>query len=170
MPQPLCDYSQFNFDQPMFDLEEVRKVNPQRYEMEQLSGVVHVDTESWLIVGFKDVTHDEFWIRGHMPDYPLMPGIVLCECAAQLAGFLARKYKILGGDYLGFGGMNEVRFRAPVYPGCRLVLVAQLTKLRKNRLAEYSFQGFVEGKMVFSGDMIGVPIHRDPAAGEADPA
>jgi len=170
MPQPLCDYSQFNFDQPMFDLEEVRKVNPQRYEMEQLSGVVHVDTESWLIVGFKDVTHDEFWIRGHMPDYPLMPGIVLCECAAQLAGFLARKYKILGGDYLGFGGMNEVRFRAPVYPGCRLVLVAQLTKLRKNRLAEYSFQGFVEGKMVFSGDMIGVPIHRDPAAGEADPS
>lgn len=170
MPQPLCDYSQFNFDQPMFDLEEVRKVNPQRYEMEQLSGVVHVDTESWLIVGYKDVTHDEFWIRGHMPDYPLMPGIVLCECAAQLAGFLARKYKILGGDYLGFGGMNEVRFRAPVYPGCRLVLVAQLTKLRKNRLAEYSFQGFVEGKMVFSGDMIGVPIHRDPAAGEADPS
>lgn len=170
MPQPLCDYSQFNFDQPMFDLEEVRKVNPQRYEMEQLSGVVHVDTESWLIVGFKDVTHDEFWIRGHMPDYPLMPGIVLCECAAQLAGFLARKYKILGGDYLGFGGMNEVRFRAPVYPGCRLVLVAQLTKLRKNRLAEYSFQGFVEGKMVFSGDMIGVPIHRDPAAGETDPS
>ena len=170
MPQPLCDYSQFNFDQPMFDLEEVRKVNPQRYEMEQLSGVVHVDTEAWLIVGYKDVTHDEFWIRGHMPDYPLMPGIVLCECAAQLAGFLARKYKILGGDYLGFGGMNEVRFRAPVYPGCRLVLVAQLTKLRKNRLAEYSFQGFVEGKMVFSGDMIGVPIHRDPAAGEADPS
>ena len=170
MPQPLCDYSQFNFDQPMFDLEEVRKVNPQRYEMEQLSGVVHVDTESWLIVGYKDVTQDEFWIRGHMPDYPLMPGIVLCECAAQLAGFLARKYKILGGDYLGFGGMNEVRFRAPVYPGCRLVLVAQLTKLRKNRLAEYSFQGFVEGKMVFSGDMIGVPIHRDPAAGEADPS
>lgn len=169
MPQPLCDYSQFNFDQPMFDLDEVRKVNPQRYEMEQLSGVVHVDTESWLIVGFKDVTHDEFWIRGHMPDYPLMPGIVLCECAAQLAGFLARKYKILGGDYLGFGGMNEVRFRAPVYPGCRLVLVAQLTKLRKNRLAEYSFQGFVEGKMVFSGDMIGVPIHRDPTAGEAAP-
>lgn len=170
MPQPLCDYSQFNFDQPMFDLEEVRKVNPQRHEMEQLSGVVHVDTESWLIVGFKDVTHDEFWIRGHMPEYPLMPGIVLCECAAQLAGFLARKYKILGGDYLGFGGMNEVRFRAPVYPGCRLVLIAQLTKLRKNRLAEYSFQGFVEGKMVFNGDMIGVPIHRDPVAGEADPA
>ncbi len=170
MPQPLCDYSQFDFEKPMFDLEEIRKINPQRHEMEQLSAVVHVNTETWLIVGYKDVAHDEFWIRGHMPEYPLMPGIVLCECAAQLAGFLARKYKILGGDYLGFGGMNEVRFRAPVYPGCRLVLVAQLTKLRKNRLAEYNFQGFVEGKMVFSGDMIGVPIHRDPAASEAAPA
>lgn len=166
MAQPLADFSQFDFDHPMFDQEAVREVNPQRFEMEQLTAVVHVDTTTHLIVGYKDVTDQEFWIRGHMPEYPLMPGVVLCECAAQLAGFYARKYKILGGDYLGFGGMNEVRFRAPVYPNCRLVLAARLTKLRPNRLAEYDFQGFVDHKMVFSGGMIGVPIHRGAANGE----
>ena len=166
MAQPLGDFSQYDFDHPMFDQEAVRAVNPQRFEMEQLTAVVHVDPEKHFVVGYKDVTDHEFWIRGHMPDYALMPGVILCESAAQLGGFYARKYKILGGDYLGFGGINEVRFRAPVYPSCRLVLVVQVTKLRPNRLVEYDFQGFVDDKMVFNGNMIGVPIHRDAAGRE----
>lgn len=166
MAQTLLDYSQFDFDHPMYDLEAVRAVNPQRFEMEQLTAVVHVDPEKHLVVGYKEVTDHEFWIRGHMPDYALMPGVILCESAAQLGGFYARKYNILGGDYLGFGGINEVRFRAPVYPNCRLVLVVHVTKLRPNRLVEYDFQGFVNDKMVFNGNMIGVPISRDATGRE----
>ncbi len=166
MAQPLCDLSQFDFEHPLFEIEEIRGVNPQRFEMEQLTAIVHVDLTQHLIVGYKDITDHEFWFRGHMPEFPLMPGVVLCECAAQLAGFLARKYKLLGGDFLGFGGMNDVRFRAPVFPNCRLVLIAKLTKLRRNRMAEYVFQGLVNDTIVFDGGMIGVPIHRDPAGNE----
>ena len=166
MAQPLCDLSLLDFDHPVFDLEDIRQVNPQRYEMEQLTAIVYVDTQKHLIVGYKDVTDQEFWVRGHMPEFALMPGVMLCECAAQLAGFYARHFKILGGDFLGFGGMQDVRFRAPVFPNCRLVLIAQLKKLRPNRLAEYDFQGFVDDKLVFNGSMIGVPIHRDQAGQE----
>ena len=163
--KPLYDISQFDFERPLFDLEEIRRVNPQRFEMEQLSGIVHVDRDQHGVVGYKDVTDREFWVRGHMPGFPLMPGIVLCECAAQLAGFYARKYDVLGGgDYLGFGGMNSVRFRRPVFPNCRLVLAAQVVRVRPHRRAEFAFQGFVDGQMVFEGEMIGVPIHRDRAA------
>ena len=162
MPPPaLYNLSDIDLDNPMFDLQEIRRVNPQRHEMEQLTAVAWVDRESHGAVGYKDVTDKEFWVTGHMPGFPLMPGVVLCECAAQLAGFYARKYDLLGGDYLGFGGMDSVRFRAPVFPGCRLVLMAQMTKIRPKRRAEFTFQGFVEGKMVFSGTMIGVPIVRE---------
>jgi 3-hydroxyacyl-[acyl-carrier-protein] dehydratase len=161
-PQTLYDVSQFDFDRPLIDLDGIRKVNPQRHDMEQLSGIVHVDRENHGLVGFKDITDNEFWVQGHMPGFPLMPGVILCECAAQLAGYYARKYNILGaGDFLGFGGMSDVRFRRPVFPGQRLVIAARVTNIRPKRRAEFEFQGFVNQKMVFSGEMIGVPIDRN---------
>lgn len=165
-PQALFDVSKMDFDRPLYDLMAIRSVNPQRHEMEQLTAVVHVDEagadgfKGKGAVGYKDVTDREFWVQGHMPGFPLMPGVILCEAAAQLAGFYARKFDILGGDYLGFGGMDEVRFRAPVFPGCRLILMARLVDLRPKRRAEFAFQGFVKDRMVFSGSMIGVPISR----------
>lgn len=169
MPQkPLYDVSQFDLDRPLFALDDIRRVNPQRHEMEQLTAIVHVDREHHGIVGYKDVTDREFWIAGHMPGFPLMPGVIQCECAAQLAGFYARKYNLLGGDYLGFGGMQDVRFRSPVFPECRLVLMARATRVRPKRLSEFQFQGFVDGSMVFSGKMIGVPIHRDQRVRRAE--
>lgn len=164
-PRALYNVDDFDFSKPMFTIDEIRRVNPQRNEMEQLTAIIHVDRENHGIVGYKDITDEEFWIAGHMPGFPLMPGVVLCECAAQLAGFYARKYDILGGDYLGFGGMNDVRFRSPVFPGARLVLMARVTRVRPHRRAEFEFQGYVDGKMVFSGEMIGVPIHREQHVG-----
>ena len=159
-PQALFDLSSVNYHQPIYTLEDIREVNPQRFEMEQLTAIVHLDRENHGIVGYKDVTEEEFWCRGHMPGFPLMPGVIQCEAAAQLAGFYARKFQLLEGDFLGFGGMNEVRFRSPVLPGNRLVIAARITRLRPGRRAEFQFQGFVGETMVFSGDMIGVPISK----------
>lgn len=161
MPPPLLyDLNQFNPDRPLYGIEEIRQINPQRFEMEQLTAVLHVDTDLNGIVGYKDVSNEEFWARGHMPGYPIMPGVVICECMAQLAGFFARKYDLLGGDYIGFGGMDKVRFRAPVFPGSRLYLMAQCVNIRARRLATFQFQGIVNDQMVASGEMIGAAIER----------
>lgn len=160
-PQAFYDPSQFDFSKPLYDIDAIRRVNPQRNEMEQLTAILHIDEAKSSIVGYKDITDEEFWIGGHMPGFPLMPGVILCECAAQLAGFYARKYNVVEGDYLGFGGMKDVRFRQPVFPGCRLVLMTRVTDVRLRRRAEFEFQGYVDGSMVFNGTMVGVSIHRD---------
>lgn len=161
MPEPIYSFSTFDIDNVLYDIDAIREINPQRHEMEQLTAIVHIDEEVPGLVGYKDVGDNEFWARGHMPDYPLMPGVVQCEAAAQLGGFYARKFKVVGGDYLGFGGMNTVRFRKPVLPNCRLVLMAKLGRTRPGKLAQFQFQGFVEQELVFSGEMLGVAISRD---------
>src|SRR5580658_8765811 len=98
-----------NFDPASLDLNRVvadhtaiLRVNPQRFEMEQLTAIVHIDTQEHLIAGYKDVRDDEFWVRGHMPDYPLMPGVLMCEAAAQLCSYYVVTCGLLQGDFIGF--------------------------------------------------------------------
>ena len=158
---PLCDLSVFQTATPLFTLDDIRGVNPQRFEMEQLTAIVHVDQSQHLLAGYKQLTDQEFWIRGHMPGFALMPGVVQCEAAAQLGGFSARKYNLIGGDYLGFGGMNEVRFRKPVFPGMRLDLIAKVTRVMARKLAQFDFQGWVGEELMFEGQMLGVSVNRE---------
>lgn len=159
--EPLFDLKALDFTKPLYSIEDIRAVNPQRFEMEQLTAILHVDQTQHLIVGYKDVSDKEFWISGHMPGFPLMPGVVQCECAAQLGGFYARKFDLIGGDYLGFGGMDAVRFRKPIFPNSRLVLVAKVTRVMARRLAQFNFQGYVEGDLMFEGQMLGVTVNRE---------
>ncbi|MEO1997401.1 MAG: 3-hydroxyacyl-ACP dehydratase FabZ family protein [Planctomycetaceae bacterium] len=156
--RPLADLSQFDFDSPLFTLKEIQEVNPQRHEFAQLTAVVHIDPELHLAVGYKEITDDEFWVPGHMPGYPLMPGVIQCECAAQLGGFYALKYDVIKCEYMGFGGMKDVRFRKPVLPSCRLDLICQITQIRARKLVYFRFQGFVEAEMMFEGTLSGVAI------------
>src|SRR5262249_5286585 len=73
---------------------------------------------------------------------------------------------LLQGDFLGFGGLENVRFRSPVRPGDRLVLVGKALRLNR-RQTVFNVQGFVAGTMVFHGDVLGVPLQRQGPAVEA---
>ncbi|MCS6975776.1 MAG: beta-hydroxyacyl-ACP dehydratase [Gemmatales bacterium] len=159
-PTALIDVRQLDLNKVLVDLEGIRKVNPQRFEMEQLTAIVYVDPEQHLIVGYKDVTEQEFWCRGHMPGYPIMPGVIICEAAAQLCAYYCRVNGILGdGDFIAFGGMENVRFRGPVRPGDRLVLAAKAVKIHRRQVLS-AVQGYVGQTMVFQGEIIGLPFHR----------
>src|SRR3990167_1013840 len=85
MPQDiLIDLSTLDLNKSIVDIETIRSIIPHRYEMEQLSGIVKFDPEQGIIVGYKDVSLNEFWVRGHIPGRPLMPGVIMLEAAAQL--------------------------------------------------------------------------------------
>lgn len=154
----LCDLSQIDFDKVVADIEEIRKYNPQRHEMEQLTAIVLDDLERHLVVGYKDVREDEFWVRGHMPGMPLMPGVVMLEAAAQLCSYYTQKHDLLQAAMVGFGGLEDVRFRDPVVPGDRLVLVGHLEKVRPKRMLVSRFQGVVRDSVVVEGVIKGIAI------------
>jgi 3-hydroxyacyl-[acyl-carrier-protein] dehydratase len=161
MPKPELhvDPAKLDLGHVLADQEAIRKLNPQRFEMEQLTAIVYLDPVNHVIAGYKDVAMDEFWVRGHMPDYPLMPGVLMCEAAAQLCSYYTASQRLMQGDFLGFGGLENVRFRSTVRPGDRLVLIGKGVKLHR-RQNIFNVQGFVGSTMAFHADVIGVPLVR----------
>jgi 3-hydroxyacyl-[acyl-carrier-protein] dehydratase len=154
----IIDFDQYDVNNVVADIEAIRKYNLQRFEMEQLSAIVYEDIETNVCVGYKDVTDEEFWVRGHMPGMPLMPGVIMCEAAAQLASYFAQKYDLMGADVVGFGGLEEVRFRGTVLLGDRLVVAATLLKVRRKAMLIAGFQGFVNQSLVVEGKIKGIAL------------
>ncbi len=157
----LVDLSTIDFTRPIADAEEIRKINPQRFEMEQLTAIVYIDPQDYSCVGYKDVTAADFWTRGHMPGLPLMPGVIMLECVAQLCSYVSQKYDLLGAEMVGFGGLEDVRFRDPVLPGDRLIVMCALDKVRRGRMVICRFQGVVGKSIVVEGILKGIPIPVD---------
>jgi 3-hydroxyacyl-[acyl-carrier-protein] dehydratase len=164
-PAALVDTAAIDTSRILVDREGIGRANPQRFEMQQLTAIVHMDLENKLIIGYKDVQPDEFWVRGHMPDYPLMPGVLMCEAAAQLCSYYCHQVKLHKEGFIAFGGMEDVRFRGRVRPGDRLVLVAKGARLHR-RHTIFECQGFVGPNMVFHGRIIGVPMTAQDEATE----
>ena len=152
-PQLLFDISGIDLNQLLFDQEAIRATNPHRGDMEQLNGVIWADGHAHRILGFKDVRHDEFWVPGHIPGRPLLPGVLMVEAAAQLSSIHIRKY-IGWKGFVGFGGLENCKFRQQVSPGVRMHILCAKVWERHRRICCRA-QGLVNGQMVFECDIIG---------------
>ena len=153
----IVDPSLYDESKPIATIEDIRKYNRQRYEMEQLSGILYDNFEEKKCVGYKDMTDSEFWIRGHMPNFPLTPGVVLCEVAAQMASYFTTKHNMFNNAVMGVAGLDEVKFRGMVRPGDRVIIQSEMLKWRKI-LITASFMCIVNDNIVCEGVLKGVPL------------
>ena len=159
--KPIIDVSQIDTSSVAVSRDEIYKVNPHRHEFMQLDGINFIDHDKKVIAGYRDVREDEFWVRGHIPGRPLFPGVLMIEAAAQMC---SAYYKFVQKDerFLGFGGVDRVKFRGQVVPGDRLILLGRVAELRSRR-AVFDTQGVLEDgaggfKVVFEGRITGMPI------------
>ena len=153
----ILEPSEYDLDRVIAGIEEVRRYNRQRFEMEQLTAVVYENKERAICAGYKDLGPGEFWARGHMPGMPIMPGVIMCEAAAQLASYFALKYKLMDAAMVGFGGLKNVRFRGVVQPGDRFVILARLLKNRSTMMT-CEFQCLVRDNVVCEGELMGIAL------------
>jgi len=155
-PALLFDYRKLDLNKVEFDRAAIAEVNPQFYEMAQLDGIIWHDLEKMMCLGYKDVTDKEFWVRGHIPGRPIMPGVIMVEAAAQLCSFFMRRIYGLK-DFIGFSGIDETKFRETVVPGNRLYLLGHIYKVRSRQFSA-KVQGIVNDKPAFETVISGMNV------------
>lgn len=155
--QFFADLSKYDLAKPAYTIDDVRAINPQRYEMEQLSYVVACDVDQNVSVAVRRLAADEWWTRGHIPGRPLFPGVLMVEAAAQLCSFHYHKAAPEDRRFFGFGGIDAVKFRGEVKPGDTFVIMGRMVELRSRR-AVFDSQGVVGERLVFEGRITGMPL------------
>ncbi len=156
--EPLFPYEHVDFEHPMADIEAVKAINPHRGDMIQIDGVATWSDDFSEGVGWRDVRDDEFWVPGHIPGRPLLPGVLMIEAAAQLASFIHIKGSPLGeSSFLGFTRCDDCAFRGVVVPGDRLVMLAKSMSRNRRRFVSRC-QGFVRGNLTFEVTVTGMQV------------
>ncbi len=155
-PKWLFDISDIDFNNVVFDTKEIEKINPQKYEMRQIDSIVHYAPEKKEIIALKEVKDDEFWVRGHIPGRPLYPGVLMIEAAAQMSSIAAIK-ETAESRFIGFGGIENVKFRQQVVPGDKLYILGKFIKITPRKFV-MAVQGIVNDKMAFEAQIIGMPL------------
>ncbi len=104
-------------------LEEIKRILPHRYPFLLVDRILSMELGQH-IVGLKNVTVNEPFFVGHFPQNPIMPGVLIIEAMAQVAGILAllTTPENLGNQNIYLMSLDKVRFRRPVVPGDQLIL------------------------------------------------
>jgi len=145
---------------PILDIQAIREILPHRYPMLLVDSIVELEEER--IVGIKNVTINEPFFVGHFPEFPVMPGVLIVEAMAQVAGVLVlknipdRKNKLVL-----LASVEEAKFRRPVLPGHQLRIEMKVTK-RKASVAKMHGQATVDGLVVAEAELMCKLADREP--------
>ena len=153
-PPLIVDLEQVDLTRVEVSRERIYEILPHRYEFMLLDGVCMVDAKTSSLVAFADIKSDAWWTRGHVPGRPLLPGVLMLEMAAQASAVTVR---ILAGHegFLGFGGVEECKFREAVIPPARLYLLCVTEEVRRRRCVSHT-QGVVGDRLIFEAQITGM--------------
>ncbi|MBC7833995.1 MAG: hypothetical protein H7Y88_02715 [Phycisphaerales bacterium] len=152
----LFDISAIDLSGRMGSRTEIERFNPHRGQMAMLDAIVWHLPNFTKGIGVKHVRDDEFWVAGHFPDRPMMPGVLMVECGAQLASYLFN-IRFPETRIAAFIRLEDCTFRASVEPGNDFYLLAKEIKFSPKRFVS-DIQGLVNGKIAFEARITGIAL------------
>jgi 3-hydroxyacyl-[acyl-carrier-protein] dehydratase len=142
----------------MIDIKEIQNVLPHRYPFLLVDRILEID-KGTKAVGIKNVTVNEPFFMGHFPGNPIMPGVLIVEALAQLAGLLAFLSGVQG-DAVYFMSIEKAKFRKPVVPGDQLRLEITTLHQRAN-VWKFSGNARVDEKIVAEAEFTAMVLKKD---------
>ncbi len=113
----------------MLGIEEIKKILPHRAPMLLIDRVEELNP-GVSAVAYKAVSYNEPFFLGHYPDYPVMPGVLIVEALAQTGAVAVMSCEKFQNKLAFFGGIDKVKFRKQVTPGCLLRLETEIIKMK----------------------------------------
>ncbi len=136
---------------PILDIQAIQQILPHRYPMLLVDRIVELEADR--IVGIKNVTANEPFFSGHFPEYPVMPGVLIVEAMAQVAGVLVLKSLGDRQKVVFLASIEQAKFRRPVVPGDQLRIEMKVGK-RKATVAKMYGQATVDGVVVAEAEVM----------------
>ena len=156
MGRALADLAELDLSQDVVPDEEIRRLVPHEHEFKMLDGICHLDLERGLVIGYKQFGEDAWWVRGHVPGRPVMPGVLMIEGCAQATAILIKKREGWGEEkFIALGGVDKARFRDVVVPPVKMYFLSRVGTCG-SRMFRYPAQAFVDTKMVMEMELLGV--------------
>ncbi|WP_199309713.1 MULTISPECIES: 3-hydroxyacyl-ACP dehydratase FabZ [Synechocystis] len=139
--------------QTQFTIQEISDLLPHRYPFALVDRIIDFQPGK-SAVGLKNVTINEPFFPGHIPDRPIMPGVLIVESMAQVGGVILTQLPGMRGKFFAFAGIDGVRFRRPVVPGDQLIMTVELQSFKMQRIAKMQGEARVDGQLVCGGEML----------------
>jgi len=143
----------------MMDIKEIRQLLPHRYPFLLVDRIIEI-IPGVKAVGIKNLTINEEFFQGHFPGNPIMPGVLIVEALAQVAGLLSFRSGATPGQLVYFLSIEKAKFRKPVVPGDQLKLEVNIVQQRSN-VWKFSGNAKVEDRIVAEADFTAMVIDKE---------
>ena len=147
------DIPQIDFSsKPFMDTTKIMEILPHRPPFLFIDKIYELNDD--LVVGVKNVTIDEDFFKGHFPEYPVMPGVIIIEAMAQMGGILVMSKLDDPQNYLTFfAKIDKVRFRNKVLPGDTLIFKCSLLGPFRRGICHMQGLAYANGKLCAEAEL-----------------
>lgn len=137
----------------IIDINVIKEILPHRYPLLLVDKVEEVHKKE-SIVGVKNVTINEEFFLGHYPEHPIMPGVLIVEAMAQVAGILIYySFEEMENRLPIFTSIDKAKFRTPVKPGDQLKIKVEMVRLRK-KVSKVRGEAYVGDNLAAEAEMM----------------
>lgn len=149
----LFELSKIDMSKRLFSADEIAMYIPHRFDMAMLDWIIWESQDKKEGLALKTVTGREFWVPGHFPGGPIMPGVLLIETGAQLASFLVNRSQRTKAEILMLK-IEKAKFYKPITPGVQLLILCRIIKQKRNIFC-CELQGLINETIAFECQITG---------------